>query len=387
VEPWKIEHPKDVSRLASDEDASVTHRVSLYVPIDTAPDARHASELRLRAARDEAARRLRARGVKEADVAARMERLDALEPPLDSLHPSVRTVAWLGDAEGWAWAPLVDELPERVTVAHEFALRPLLRALRRDGRFRVLAVSANRVSAWEGDARGLGPVRIEGLPKSLEDALGSEIEGEGVSHRSDRPVPGRAANAPVYHGHGGADEEREVDRERFHRVLGRVLDAAWGADDVPVVLAAEVRTASELRRHVKLPGLLEEGALGNPDEASAETLHERVWPLARAALEARAGRATADYERARNAGKAVASSFDALGEATVAGRVRRLWVEQDAHVSGRFDPGTGRREEATDRRDDALDGLVAATLRRGGEVCVVDAGETPEGDAFCAELR
>jgi len=387
VKPSKIDQVEDLSRFAREPDTPVSHRVSLYVPVDTAPDARHAGVLRLRAARDEAARRLRERGVEDEDVAARMERPDAPEPSFDALHPAVRSVVWLGDVDGWACSPLVEDVPEQVVVGDEFALRPLLRALQRDGRFRVLAISANRVAAWEGDARGLQPVRVEGLPASLEDALGSEIQGEGVSYRSDRPVPGREANAPVYHGHGGADEERVVDRERFHRALGRALDAAWGADEVPVVLAAEVRTASELRRHVKLPGLLADGALGNPDETSPEALHERTWPLARAALEARTRRAAGAYESARNAGKAVASSFDAVGEAAVAGRIRRLWVEEDAHVSGRFDPQTGHLVEAADPREDAVDGLVAATLRRGGEVHVVDTGQAPEGEGLCAELR
>jgi hypothetical protein len=384
VESLRIEGTKDLRRVAGSD---AFHKVTVYSRVEGPPTERHANELRLRAAFDGAAERLRARGVSDDEIETRMGRLEAVRPSLGSLDPSVRAVAWVGDDQGWAHAPLVDALPERVVVAGEFALRPLLRALERDLGFRMLLVSGNRVATFAGNAGGLRPLPVKNLPESLEDALGSRIEGEGVSYRSDQPVPGRAANAPIYHGHGGAPEEREVDRERFAQAVARAIESAWGGDDVPVVLGAEVRTASELRRHLKLPGLLDEEVRGNLDDAPPDELARLAWSVVRSAVEARQTERASGYERARNVGKSMEGDFDAVGEAAVAGRIRRLWVEEDGRCPGRFDWQTGRREDSPDEADDALDGLVAQVLRRGGEVHVVGSGELPDGGPCCAELR
>jgi hypothetical protein len=357
------------------------------VPVDRAPTDLHASRLRARASVDRAAERLRERGVPAGEVEVRIARLDAVWPELRSIDASTHTQVWLGDARRWALADLTPSLDERVVVGEHYALRPLLRALARDQRFRVLAVSANRVAAFEGDDAGLRPIELPGVPASLEDALGSEVEGREIAFRSDQPVPGQRANAPIFHGHGGAGDARSVDRERYHRILGPAIGSLWRDSDLPVVIAAEQRTATELRGQLDLATLLTEDVRGNPDRWSVGELHTRALPIVRAGLEARESELRERYEQARNAGKAIEGSIDTLAQAAIAGRIRRLWVEEEACVPGRIDAQSGLLHETKDPNDDALDALVAQVLARSGEVRVVDAGATPTGAPFCAELR
>lgn len=379
----RIESASDLRSLV---EGDTLHRVSLYVRVGRAPTELPASELRLRGAVERAEARLRERGVRDEDIAARHERLEHVPGPGDLDH-TAQCLALFGDEAGWAWASLSEEIAPRVVVSPHYALRPLLRVLASDRRFRVLAVSANRVAAFGGDARALHPVPVEGLPGSLEDALGSEVEGRALQYHPDRPVPGRRAQAPVYHGHGGADDERARDRERFHRVLAAALEAAWGASPVPVVLAAEVRTASELREAVDLPALVPGEVSGNPDETKLEELHARAFAVVREAAAARERELAQAFERARNQGKALDRELAKVAEAAIAGRVRRLWVEEEARAPGRIDPMTARHVESNDPDDDALDALVAHVLRRGGEVHVVAEGGVPSGGAYCVELR
>jgi hypothetical protein len=362
-------------------------RVSIYVPVDRAPTDLHASRLRARAGVDRAAQRLRERGVPAGEVDARIARLDTVWPELRSIDGSTHSQVWLGDARRWALATLTPSLEERVVVGEHYALRPLLRALARDQRFRVLAVSANRVAAFEGDDAGLEPIELPGVPASLEDALGSELEGREVVFRSDQPVPGQRANAPIFHGHGGAGDARSIDRERYHRILGPAIGSLWRESDLPVVVAAEQRTATELRGQLDLSTLLAEDVRGNPDRWSVGELHTRALPIVRAALEARESELRERYEQARNTGKAIDGGVDALAQAAIAGRIRRLWIEEEAHVPGRIDEQSGLLLETKDPNDDALDALVSWVLVRSGEVHVVDAGATPTGAPFCAELR
>lgn len=386
LRPLHIESQHDLRSIVA---GPALHRASLYVPFDRAPTELHASRLRLRGCIDRVSERLRERGVADEEVRARLERLEAVQPELRSQDGWMHTLAWLGDREGWALARLAEPLEERVVVARHYALRPLIRALDRDRRFRVLAVSPKRVSAWEGDASGLWPAELEGVPGSLEEALGSETRGRPeLSFRSDQPVPGRRANAPIYHGHGGADEERSLDRERFLRVLGPAVSTYWRRSELPVVLAAELRTASELRKYLELPSLLDDEVRGAPDHWSAQDLHARVLPVVRAHLEDREQRLARQYDRARSAGKGIERELDAAARAAVGGRIRRLWVEETARIPGRcIDEAEARCVPARDPQEDALDALVGLVLARAGEVRVVGAGGTPGEGAFCAELR
>lgn len=387
-------HVRDPSRIESQRDAKALaegdalHRASLYVPVELSGRAREATELRLRAALERAGERLRARDVERDELEARLERLEGKLPPLEALEHGTRTLALFGDSAGWAWASLLGEEPELVQVSSRYALRPLLHALGREGRMRVLAVSAGDVRAFEGDARGMRPVEIEGLPRSLEDALGEQVEGGDVSFRSGgRPVPGRPGTSPVYYGSAASDEGREVDRERFHRAVAAAVNDAWGSGSLPVVLAADVHVAGELRKVLDLPGLLEQEVSASPPEESPAELHRRAWARAEEAIARRERELADDFERARNAGKALDREFDAVAEAAIAGRVRRLWVERDARVPGRVDEMRAARADAADPDEDALDGLVSLVLARGGEVHVCDEGGTPTGGAYCVQLR
>lgn len=365
--------------------------VSVYVPFDRTPTELHASRLRIEAHMRRARHRLHERGASESAIDATLDRLHAACPALEDLSSRTRALVWLSRDTQTDFFESVEALPSRVVVSDAPALRPLLRSIARSPRFRVLAVSETRVQAFEGDVVGLRPIDVPGAPKSLVDALGGELDGaraRALSHRSDRPVPGRAGNAPVYHGHGGAPEEREIDRDRFHRVLGAAITKAWRTSSRPVVLAAEERTGSALREHLALPALLADTVRGHPDDASTETLHARALESVRARLEALRQADAASFDRSRAAGKAAPGDrLDELVEVAIAGRIRRLWVEGEAAAPGRIDAARGHWTESDDPDDDVLDGLVCLTLARGGEVRVVEAGETPTGAPACAELR
>lgn len=381
MEPYRIESREDLAPILG---GLSLHRVSLYLPVGRHPESPHADELHERAALEGLTERLRMRDVAESEIGHRLLRLDALAPEA-STH--TRTRVWLGDEKGWALAELPEALHEHCVVGPHYALRPLLRAFQGASRFRLLAVSANRVTAFEGDAAGLHPLELAGIPRSLEEALGSELEGGDLSYRSDAPVAGARANAPIYHGHGGADAGRASDRERFHRVLGAAINERWRDSALPVVLAAEVRTLAELRKHLELPDLLHEELRGNPDDASPGELLYRALPIVCSALEDRQRRLTERYETARNAGKAIDGKLEDLAVAAIAGRVRCLWIEEGARVPGQLDELRGSVAPCADPEEDALDGLVTIVLRAAGEVRVVGSGETPTATPFCAELR
>ncbi|MEZ4334742.1 MAG: hypothetical protein R3F35_23535 [Myxococcota bacterium] len=382
----RIDEARDLGRLG--DLGPSPHRSTLQVPIDRAPTGLSASALRLRAALERAERRLCERGLAPERARRCIEGLERALPALDTLEHDVHALVILADESAGAWARTTASLPGRVAVASHWAVRPLLRALHRERRFRLVSISRKRVETYAGDAHGLTPLEIPGLPKTMEEALGREIEGDMLSFHSARPIPGprRTSSMPVFHGQGGADAGRSLDLERWLRIVAHALRDAWGQDPIPILIAAEVRTASELRRRLDLPQLIESGIGGPADDGSPVELHERVWPSVRAAWEAERSAQARSFERARALGKS-AQDLDDVVPLAIAGRVRRLWVEEQASAPGWIDEEVGFRVAIRDGEEDALDGLVELVLRRGGEVFVMDAGATPAGTACCAELR
>jgi len=352
-------------------------RVSLYLPLEQhARDHRGNVQLRDQALRD-LEQKLAALGIAAAPWS---ERLRAIEIDVRNLAPRTATLAVFADDQAERAVPLHAALPFSVSVGSSFALRPLLGVLARSSRYRLLAVSENRVALFDGGASGLATTPHPGIPTSLEDALGS------LTTEKEHRVRGTGANGAtaVSYSHGTAKEERKLDRERFHAALAAALAPVLKDDGIPLVVAGTDEHRSALREKLQLPAFLDEGVHGNVDALGAVELHARAWPIVEQWCAARAAACKGQFERARNRGKGL-DLIDDVAAAAVAGRVRRLWLDADRHIAGRIDRKTGRSLEGTGD-DDVLDALAEIVLARGGEVIPVPATALPSATGVAADL-
>ena len=353
-------------------------RATVYLPLQWSVPAVKQNAILLADASREVEARLGAAGLSAETAGAWAARLRAVKlGPNGGAGPAA--LALLLDEQALQAVAMHVATPYRVTVASAFALRPLLAAMRRASRYRVLTVSANRVALFEGGPEGLAPAPQPGLPESLEDALGAEKSGNELRVRGSRAGGG----SPIFYSHGAARDERKLDLERFHQALGRVLAGHLGDGSLPLVLIATEEHQSGLRAAAKMPALLADGVVCNPDRLSPAELHAAAWPLVERWLgdPARDG---SSWERARNRGKGL-DLLDDIGAAAVSGRVRRLWVDAEQGVPGRLD--AAGRVVAGSAADDALDGLVEAVLARGGEVIPMPAASLPSKTGAAAELH
>jgi hypothetical protein len=356
--------------------------VSLYVSWETHPgfDELRAVPVRYKTAVRHATRRLEELGV-SADRAARAEERLFRVPSDPAAHaPGTHALAVFldvddDDGEG----PRVFGLPasdeSSVSIGRAYRLRPLLGALARNVRYRVLALSADRVALFDGDARGLARITAPDVPKSLEDALGSEVTEEHLQFHE-----GDASNRLTFHGHGGAKDERSRDLERFHRAVAAPLRSLWHERDVPVVLVADRTHHGRFHELAKLAGLLPEGVNGNPDRLDADELHARAYPLVEERASAREDEAF-EHAKAALAHGAATDRLERAAEAAVSGRLARAWIDPHASVAGHIDRATGAIERARGD-EDALDELAASVVAHGGDVRL---GEREP--ALLAELR
>lgn len=327
--------------------------VSLYLPLDPLTSA-GSNAVRACQAGETAAKRLEELAPAPGTVRRMTALLAAVKRAVEAQPRPGGSLVALLDAARLRLAPLASRLPARVAVGGTFVLRPLLRSLAGDSRYRLLAASDRGLVLYEGDARGISEVPCDGIP-----SRSGLPTGRGPAAREGDPTQG----------HSGP--ERAVLRRFQH-------------DCAPLVLAADVKQQSGLRGVLRVPGLLEEGIVAPPDGLSATALHDRAWPLVAAALKRRERAVLERWERARNRRRS-ADRADEIARALVTDRVRTLFVEEDASLPGRVDRASGAlRDPVGD--DDVMEHLVALALSRGAGIHVMADGELPVASGVAAEL-
>lgn len=356
--------------------------VSLFVPVTAAvPDAtqnpvRHARVV------DRALTHWQELGADPDSIAAAKNALADFACESESPSPRVasRAASWSAE-HGLHVFGLPFDTGERACVSKGAVLRPIVRAAQAGPqRYRVLVLSANQVALYEGDQNALSPVETKSLPKSLEDALGTELTESSLQYHSTDRHGGR----PTFHGQGGASRERDVDLERFLRLVARGLEAEVGGAVIPLVLAADASHRPGLEQFLEQDvGLVPEQLEGNPEHLSLSALHDATWSL----VSETAGDAQSSLRIARQGSKPLITQISELVENAVMGRIRRLWVPEHGSIPGRLDRASGRAVEAWGD-DDLIESLVVEVLRRGGEVAVVTGHSFPDdADSLAAELR
>ncbi len=353
--------------------------VSLYLPLLRGFPHVRQNAAAYQGAVAEAELRLQAAGLSPGEAAASGEQLAAVETDLRRFERRAAGVAVFRDRATLHAYGLQQEPARCVMVADNFALRPLLAAVHRDRRYHVLALSTNRVALFKGDAFGLATILAQGVPASLEDALGTELTAKELR------VSGTQAGAasPRYFSHDSGRDERKLDLKRFHLRIARAIEAELVGCDEPLILVAAQAHHSGLRAALRLPCLLPTGVETSPDHLSTSDLHARTWPLVDDASDAEDAALASEYEGFVARGKGLHRISD-VAAASAAGRVHRLWVTRDERLPGAIDPASGvlvggRPEE------DVLDGIVSLVLRHGGDVIVSRC--VPSGSSVAAELR
>ncbi len=277
-------------------------------------------------------------------------------------------------------------LPERVVVADSFHVRPLIRYLQSGARFYVLAISRNAVALHEGSENGLSRVVADGLPSSLEEALGRGDAAVFTNRHSGAAGTGAAS----FHGSGAGEEDRKEELDPYFRAIDEAVWEILRDEHVPLVLAAVGYYHPIYHAVSRCTHLLPDGVEGNFDHATPAELHAKALPIVREEMRRREARAVDEAAGLRGRGLS-SDDLDTVARAAVQGRVRRLLLARGRHVWGRLDRTTGAvvlHEAQRDAHDDdILDDIAQAVLSRGGEVLLLEPERLTNGTKLAAVLR
>lgn len=212
------------------------------------------------------------------------DRLDALRTNHDFWQRQAEGLVVLGSPSGTRTYRTTATLPEGVRIGAAPGLSELARQVDADEPWYLVAASQNKVVLYEATGHSVTPLPLEGIPASIDDALG---DVERQKHLQSAPQGGGDA---TFHGHGSGKEVDRVWLEKFVRLVATGLEghsAKPGASEV--VLAGVPDMVAALRSQWRAPRILPDAVDGNPDRVAPADLHEAALPLVVAARRASDG--------------------------------------------------------------------------------------------------
>ncbi|MGC8490593.1 MAG: hypothetical protein ACP5SH_02535 [Syntrophobacteraceae bacterium] len=270
---------------------------------------------------------------------------------------------------------------ERLHIGRQFYLKPLAPLLHGDKKFFILAVSQKSLRLFECTEFGANEIELQGVPRSMREALGTEEESIPLFRMSSQASnPG---TAQMVHGHGGAAESEKDRLRRWFQILKDSLHPVFRQEKIPLVFAGveylfPMFKQAEIYRNI--PGEFIEG---NPDELDSLELHKKGLRLISAYFNREKEQAIDRCSELLGGPLASESIADILPGAD-SGRVDTLFVDTDAQQWGKYDPASGNVEVHSERQtgdEDLLDLAFANAYLSGATVYGLSSPEMPGKDA------
>lgn len=335
--------------------------------------------------------RLRASGLRSADVENLLEPVDALLENEHFWQYAADGLVLFRSANVFRLYQLPIPVKDHVVVSDHFYLKPLLPLLTGNERYYILAFSQNDIRLLEGTHYSVSEVELpEEFPESLAEALKYDVTDNLVRYHSSSSgaqVGKGGRRAVIFHGQGVGIDDSKDNLLRYFQEIDRGLRELLRDETAPLVLAGVAYLFPIYREANTYPHLLEEGIAGNPDKLKAETLHERAWAILEPYALQPQHEAAARYKDARGTERASSTLREVL-PAAFSGRVESLFVALDQEQWGSYDPATNTlslHTEAEPGEEDLLNVAALQTLLHGGTVYAVERSAVP-GEALVAAV-
>ena len=297
---------------------------------------------------------------------------------------ATESMAILGDEE----ACIVYKLPVNVKslaiVSDSYYIKPLLRSFQSYGHYHVLGLNRDNFILFEADRYGITEIPVDEKEATMEGVLGTE---KTAPHLSVASIGG---DQSMYHGHGGAKDERKVDQEKFFRhVDAFVLEQFSKIQKSPLILVSPDEHQGEFRKLSKNQYLIDAGIKIDVDALDKKSLYDKVQNVMQELFKKEL------KERMNSFSEACAKELGSddrvqIGQAIAEGRVATLYLEENTVHSGLFDATLGTivsGEMADPRVGDVYDDMAEVVLSRGGEVLILEKEDMPTTNDLAAVYR
>ncbi|WP_286946972.1 hypothetical protein [Acetobacterium sp. UBA5834] len=297
---------------------------------------------------------------------------------------ATESMAILGDEDECIVYKLPVNVKSLAIVSDSFYIKPLLRSFQSNGHYHVLGLNRDNFVLFEADRYGITEIPVDARDATMEGVLGTE---KTAPHLSVASIGG---DQSMYHGHGGAKDERKVDQEKFFRHVDTfVLEQYSKKQKIPLILVSPDEHQGEFRKLSKNNFLIDEGIKIDGDSLDKKSLYVKVQDVMQERFKKELKDRMAAFSEA-HAKDLGSDDVIQIGRAIVEGKVASLYLEENTVHPGRFDPqlGTVMQGEIADPRvGDVYDDMAEVVLSRGGEVLILGKDEMPTERDLAAVYR
>lgn len=281
---------------------------------------------------------------------------------------------------------LQQPMPELVSVAETFHVKPLIRSYQFTGRYQVLCLTQRNVALYEGNREGLAQVPLRNVPRTLEEALGTELDQQQLTVSSYGGLEG----APMVHGQKSKKDEDDIDLERFFRAIDRAI---WENHSrragLPLILCAVEHYHDRFRKVSHNPNLVDDGIALNPDSIRVERLSQEAWKIMEPVYRRQIDQLIDKFRLARSR-QLGSEDLREIATAAAQSRIGMLLVDADSHIGGKIDDASGHLELKDINLpdvDDVIDDIAEKVMKAGGQVLVMPHEQMPTDTGVAAIYR
>ncbi|NEP19798.1 MAG: hypothetical protein F6J97_23415 [Leptolyngbya sp. SIO4C1] len=277
------------------------------------------------------------------------------------------------------------DFDEMVVVARRFHIKPLLPLLMNNGQYYILAVSQNQTRLFQATQHSIHSLELDELPSSLAEALRYDDPEKQLQYHSGNPGDG----SPVYHGQGVGTTDDKTDILRFLRTVDEGLQPLLHNSQAPLVFVGVDYLFPIYQEANSYNFLLEDAVATNPDNLSAQEIHQQTWPVVETYFAKAQRDAEAKYQNRIETNQTISELRDVL-VAAHDGQIETLFVPLGEQIWGRFDAEQRqitRESASTADNDDLLNLAAIYTLFCDGQVFAIAPEQVPDQGSAAASLR
>ena len=371
----------ELQKLATESNSPC---ISIYMPAEKAGAETRKNSIRFKNLLSEAEEKI----AEMFDKSALSESLESAESYIENYdfwqHQDCG-LAFFIDRSGVKYYRLPYSFEELVIVGNSFHLKPLLPVIANDSKFYLLALSQNQVRFFFGSHYSINEIKLpENVPPSLAEALKYDDPEKQTQFHS-----GDAGGSPIYHGQGVGTSDNKDEIKRFFHKVNDGLKAVLQEENTPLILAGVEFLLPIYHETNSYTNLQEEGVIGNPENKSAEELHQQAWEIIEPLLIAQRKEAIDQYYNLSGTGEAT-QNLEEVVPAAVNGQIDTLFVRANTQKWGKFEQQENKVTVYAEKEDSSIDLLDLAatnTFFQGGKIYVMDEDKMPEDSLMMAILR
>ncbi|WKY44211.1 hypothetical protein Q5O14_16540 [Eubacteriaceae bacterium ES2] len=293
-------------------------------------------------------------------------------------------VAILADEEECVVYKLPMDVPNQAIVSDSFYTKPLLKSYQSSGLYHVLGLNRDSFYFFEADKTQIYQIPVDEKDSTLVGVLGKEKTEPHFTAGS------YGGDQSVYHGHGGAKDEKNLDRDKFfHYVDNFILEQYSNSFKIPLILIGLDEHQGEFRKISKNPYLIKEGVKIDVDAVDIKSLHQKVQKVMKDLFDQQIKEQMDIFFEAQ-AKDLGSDDMIQIGKAISQGKIARLFLNGSSVHPGKFDPVLGSVQEddlLSPYIGDVYDAMAEAVLSRGGDVMILERVDMPTGSDIAAIYR